>query len=104
MSNKNKIVIVLSEAFLTQQQATFNRQRRYSLAEINDNPRAERAGFNFGVEIAETILQDRSNDGAAFAQVPYEPGNAAGDYREFTERGQVAALLPEWGRVYTLCY
>ena len=89
----------LSQGFLTQQQATFNRQRRRSLAEISDRPRDERAGFNFGVEVAETILQDRSNDGAAFAQVPYTPGNAAGDYREFTERGQVAALLPEWGRV-----
>lgn len=89
----------LSQGFLTQQQATFNRQRRRSLAEIDDSPRDERAGFNFGVEVAETILQDRSNDGASIAQVPYTPDDAPGDYREFTERGQVAALLPEWGRV-----
>ena len=94
----------LSEAFLTQQQDTFNRQRKYSLAQIDGSSQAERTGFDFGVEIAETILQDRSNDGAAFAQVPYEPGNAAGDYREFVEErqnpdNQVTALLPEWGRV-----
>lgn len=52
----------------------------------------------------DSFLQDRSNDGAAFAQVPYEPSNAAGDYREFVEErqnpdNQVSALLPEWGRV-----
>ena len=105
----------LSEAFLAQQQATFNRQRRLSLAEIKDILRDERAGFNFGVEVAETILTERSNDGVAFAQEEYIPGTAAGDYKEIkepnpteplpemglTENGLVktTALLPEWDRV-----
>ena len=104
----------LSEEFLAQQQATFDNQRDRSLAEISDAPAAEQAGFDFGVEVAQAILQERSNDGAKFAQVPYEPGTAPGDYKEKVEPNPTAplpenldesglkkttALLPEWGRV-----
>ena len=104
---------ILSELF-PEQQATFEAQRDRSLAEISDDPTAEDAGFNFGVEVAQAILQGRSNDGASFAQVPYTPGTAAGDYKEIrepdptkplpenlTENGleKVTALLPNWGRV-----
>ena len=104
---------VLSELF-PEQQATFDAQRDRSLAEISDDPTAEDAGFNFGVEVADRILAERSNDGASFAQVPYTPGTAAGDYKEIREPDptkplpenldengleKVTALLPEWGRV-----
>ena len=104
----------LSEEFLTQQQTTFDLQRDISLEEISDDPAAEDAGFNFGAEIAQIIIEERSNDGAAFAQVPYEPGTAAGDYQEIREPApteplpenldenglvETTALLPEWGRV-----
>ena len=104
----------LSQEFLAQQQATFNQQSDRSLAEISDDPTAEEAGFDFGVEVAQAILQGRSNDGASFAQVPYTPGTAAGDYKEIREPDptkplpenldengleKVTALLPNWGRV-----
>ena len=104
---------VLSELF-PEQQATFDAQRDRSLAEINEESTAEQAGFDFGIEVAEAILQARSNDGTAFAQVKYTPGTAAGDYKEIkepnpteplpdnlTEDGlvQTTALLPRWNRV-----
>ena len=104
----------LSQEFIAQQQATFDLQSDRSLAEIGDDATAEDAGFNFGVEIAQTILTERSDDGASFAQVPYEPGTATGDYKEIkepnptnplpnnlTENGLVetVALLPRWNRV-----
>ena len=104
---------VLSELF-PEQQATFDAQRDRSLAEISDDPTAEEIGFDFGLEVAEAILTERSNDGTSFAQVPYTPGTAAGDYKEIrepdptkplpenlTENGleKVTALLPNWGRV-----
>ena len=89
---------VLSELF-PEQEATFAEQRDRSLAEISDD-----AGFDFGVEVAEAILTERSDDRTAQAQVSFEPGTAAGDYQEYVEErqepdNQVAALLPEWDRV-----
>ena len=89
---------VLPEGFLIEQQTAFDLQRDRSLTEISDDPAAEDAGFNFGVDIANTILQNRSDDGTEDAQVPYE-GDARGIYREFSERGQVTALLPDFGQV-----
>ena len=94
---------VLSELF-PEQQATFDAQRDRSLTEISDDPGAEQASFDFGVGVAQAILAERSNDGTNQAQVPYTPGTAPGDYREFVEErqdpdNQVAALLPNWGNV-----
>ena len=104
---------VLSELF-PEQQATLDAQRDRSLTEISDDSAAEDAGFDFGVEVAQAILTERSNDGASFAQVPYTPGTETGDYKEIrepnpteplpnnlTENGlePVPALLPNWGRV-----
>lgn len=92
----------LTPGFLAQQQEAFDLQRDRSLAEISDAPAAE-AGFDFGVEVAQTILQAHSDDGADRAQVPYQE-NARGLYREFVEDRQdpdnrVTALLPDWGEV-----
>ena len=104
----------LSAEFLAEQQATFDAQRDRSLAEISDAPAAKQAGFDFGVKVAEAILQARSNNGAASAQNEYTPGDAPGDYKEIrepdptrllpgnlTEEGlvEVTALLPDWGLV-----
>ena len=89
---------VLSTLF-PEQQATFDAQRDRSLEEIQDDPAAEDAGFDFGTEVAQNIIAERSNDGAAQAQVPYEPGTAPGDYQETREDGPVVALLPNWGFV-----
>ena len=82
-----------------EQQATFDAQLARSLEEIQDDPAAEDAGFDFGTEVAQNIIAERSNDGAAQAQVPYEPGTAPGDYQETREDGPVVALLPNWGFV-----
>lgn len=89
----------VSSTLFPEQQATFDAQRDRSLAEIDDAPAAEQAGFDFGAEVAQAILAERNNDGASQAQVPYTPGTAAGDYQEVREDGPVTALLPNWGRV-----
>ena len=104
---------VLSRLF-PEQEAIFAEQRERSLADISDNNAAKKAGFNFGVDVAEAILDERNYDGASFAQAPYKPGTAAGDYKEIkepnpveplpdnlTEEGLVetTALLPYWGRI-----
>ena len=113
----------LSEEFLAQQQETFDLQRDLSLAEISDTSAGEDAGFNFGAEIAEIILEERSNDGASIAQKEYIPGTAVGENRKIapgeykeikepnpteplpnnlTEEGleETTALLPDWDRVF----
>ena len=89
---------VLSTLF-PEQQATFEAQRVRSLEEIQVDPDAEDPDFNFGVDIARDLIEERSNDGSSQAQVPYEPGTAPGDYQETRETGEVAALLPNWGFV-----
>lgn len=104
----------LSQEFLAQQQVTFDNQLSLSLDSIKDDPAAEQAGLDFGTQVGLAILEERSNDGASFADVDYEPGTLAGDYKEIkepdptqplpdglTENGLVGteALLPNWGRV-----
>ena len=94
---------VLSELF-PKQEATFAEQRDRSLTEINDDPAAEEAGFDFGVEVAEAILTERGDDRATEAQVSYEPDAEPGNYQEYVEsrqspNNQAVALLPEWDRV-----
>ena len=102
------------EKFLVQQQDTFDQQRARSLAEIGDDPAAEQ----FGEQVGRAILDQRSNDGAFFAQQPYTPGTDPGDYKEIREPNptesledllledlnedglvEITALLPEWDRV-----
>ena len=104
---------VLSELF-PEQEATFAEQRDRSLAEISDDSIAEQAGFDFGVGVAEAILQERNDDGASMAQDEYSPETTAGAYKEIREPNptlplpngldenglvEVTALLPEWGLV-----
>jgi hypothetical protein len=89
---------VLTELF-PEQKATFIAQRNHSLAEINDDPIAETAGFNFGRQVAAQILEERSNDGSDIAQVPYTPGTGPGDYPEANENGPVNAVFANWGKV-----
>ncbi|WP_319420267.1 vanadium-dependent haloperoxidase [Pleurocapsa sp. FMAR1] len=101
-------------ALFPEQKAVFDAQYDLSLSEISDDPAAKDAGFDFGEEVAKAILAERSNDGASFAQVPYTPGTAAGDYKEIREPDptqslpgnldenglvETTALLPNWGRV-----
>ena len=103
---------VVSELFSDDQQETFDRQRERSLADISDESSAIDAGFDFGVEVGEAILEQRSNDFAANAQRPYEPGTDPGDYQEKVEPRpdtppeeldggleETTALLPDWGMV-----
>ena len=105
---------VVSELFSEpEQQETFDRQRERSLADINDESSTIDAGFDFGVEVGEAILEQRSNDFAANAQRPYDSGTDPGDYQEkveprpdtppeeLDENGleETTALLPDWGMV-----
>ncbi|BAZ20134.1 putative phosphoesterase [Kalymmatonema gypsitolerans NIES-4073] len=81
----------------------FDRQLTRSLDEITDDPAAEQAGFNFGVEVANRILQERQNDGALEAALTdgvFTPGRGLGEWRP-TPPDFVPALLPDWGNVAT---
>lgn len=81
----------------------FDRQRDRSLEEITDDPADEQAGFDFGVKVANEILELRKNDGAIEAgrtDGEFVPGRGLGDWRP-TPPDFVPALLPEWGNVKT---
>lgn len=79
-----------------EQAETFELQRQESLAEINDSESAESLGFDFGVTVANNILEQRANDGTAEAQIPLDKTN----YYENTEAGaQANTLLAGFGDV-----
>lgn len=89
------------------QKPTFDEQRNRSLNQITDDPAAEEAGFNFGVEVANQILAARRNDNSAQAgNVSYRPGNDPGDFQLIAPDFQPQptqpnpnAVLPGWGLV-----
>jgi PAP2 superfamily/CARDB len=81
------------------QTSTFDLQVAQSLAEIEDTPRAESLGFNFGMAVGEEVLATRAGDGSDVAQVAYTPGLNPGDYNETNEKGTVSAFLPKFGDV-----
>lgn len=87
------------------QKAAFDAQRNRSLAEIEDSTTAERTGFNLGVRVANQILAERRNDGAAGANnVPYAVSPTTGVWRPTPTRSETVpsrapALLPGWGNV-----
>jgi hypothetical protein len=82
-----------------QQTSTFDLQVAQSLAEIEDNPRAESLGFNFGMAVGEEVLATRAGDGSDVAQRPYTPGPKPGEYNETNEKGIVKAALANFGDV-----
>lgn len=96
----------LSELY-EDQRPILTEQRDRSLNEITDDPAAEKAGFDFGVQVAEQILAERANDGSATAQGPYTPGTGIGDWQPTFTDGETTnnstnmapALLPQWGLV-----
>jgi CARDB/PAP2 superfamily len=81
------------------QTSTFDLQVAQSLAEIEDHPRAESLGFNFGLAVGEEVLATRAGDGSDVAQVPYTPDFKPGNYNETNEKGTVKAMLANFGDV-----
>jgi PAP2 superfamily len=81
------------------QTSTFDLQVAQSLAEIEDNPRTESLGFNFGLTVGEEVLATRAGDGSDVVQVAYTPGSNPGDYNETNEKGTVKAMLANFGDV-----
>jgi PAP2 superfamily len=81
------------------QTSTFDLQVAQSLAEIEDTPRAESLGFNFGMAVGEEVLATRAGDGSDVVQVAYTPGSNPGDYNETNEKGTVKAMLANFGDV-----
>lgn len=86
----------------------FEAQRQRSLNEIKDDPVAEQIGFNFGVEVANEILEARLADGSDQAQTPYTEGVAPGSFRRIPAELQPNPenvrppndpLAPGWRRV-----
>lgn len=71
---------VLSELY-PEQQAAFNAQRDRSLAEINDDQAAEDAGFDFGVEVANQIIEFRETDSAVGPNIEFEADNKPGAWQ-----------------------
>ena len=113
-NNASKEAAVVGAAYQTsknlfpEQEAEFNRQRKRSLNEIKDSKTAEKNGFDFGVKVANQILDLRENDGADKAQTAYTPGNNPGDWQFTFKDGETTdgvkeiideALLPDWGLV-----
>jgi hypothetical protein len=82
-----------------EQTSTFDLQVAESLAEIEDNPRAESLGFNFGTAVGSGVLATRAGDGSDVAQRPYTPGSKPGKYNETNEKGIVKAALANFGDV-----
>lgn len=86
----------------------FEAQRQRSLNEIKDDPVAEQIGFNFGVQVANEILEARLADGSDQAQTPYTEGVAPGSFRRIPAELQPNPenvrppndpLTPGWRRV-----
>ncbi len=80
---------------LPSQRAFFEAQRDRSLAEINDTPASEGAGFAFGVSIANQILASRTNDGSGNTALYTAP---TGNY-VWQPGADGFALHPYWGQV-----
>jgi CARDB len=79
---------------------TFDEQQKYSLEEIQEDPSAEKLGFDYGKLIGDRIIADRAKDLSNKAQTNYTPGNNPGDYPETNDIGiSVSALFPDWGKV-----
>jgi hypothetical protein len=98
---------VLSELY-PEYQELLDEQRVRSLDGINDSEAAETSGYEFGLSVAQQILDLRANDGVAEAQVNYEPGSEPGDYQETVRidpaTGELVgdvSLLPNFGDVDT---
>jgi membrane-associated phospholipid phosphatase len=95
------------KSLFPQQTATFDAQRSRALAEIQATASAEKAGFDFGVDVAKQIVNLRSQDGSDKAQAPYTPGNNPGDWQPTPSDGETTnndtnlkpAALPKWGLV-----
>lgn len=87
--------------------AAYDAQRNRSLMEIQDSATAKNAGFGIGERIANQIVNERSNDGAASAGGPFTVPPTPGIWRPTPTIGDTAgpnsngapALLPGWGRV-----
>ncbi|MEL6458100.1 MAG: CARDB domain-containing protein [Cyanobacteria bacterium J06621_15] len=71
---------VLSELY-PEQQAVFNAQRDRSLEEIDDEQTAEDAGFDFGVNVAEQIIEFRKNDSAVPPSTEFEADDKPGAWK-----------------------
>lgn len=96
---------VLSELF-PEYQELLDTQRDRSLAEITSTPTSEASGYQFGLSVAQQILELRANDGVNEAQVPYTPSTAPGSFQEAInidpETGALSgssSLLPDFGNV-----
>jgi hypothetical protein len=98
---------VLSELF-PKYHKVLDTQLSRSLGELKGPIPFTTQGFNFGVSVANKLLDLRADDGSAEAQVPYEAGNPLrpGEYTErvgidaFTgELSGNSSLHPRWGEV-----
>lgn len=93
------------KSLFPKQAATFDAQRDRSLNDvIKDDPGAEKAGFDFGVDIANRILAARKTDGVDQAQTAYTPSNTPGSFQPIPADQQPTPpspdpSLPEFRRV-----
>jgi hypothetical protein len=81
---------------LPRQAGLLSQALTYSLAEIQDLPGAEARGLRFGNEVADKILQLRSQDGSD-NNAPYVP--PSGDYVWRPDAPRFTAVGPNWGQV-----
>ncbi|MEM7592498.1 MAG: CARDB domain-containing protein [Cyanobacteria bacterium P01_A01_bin.83] len=73
--------ILSSEEVYSEQTPDFIEQRERSLAEIDADDSAKSTGFEFGIEVAEELLELRDSDFAVPPSEVFEPTNQPGAWR-----------------------
>ena len=87
--------ILSSEEVYSQQTSDFAEQRDRSLAEIDASDTEKTAGFEFGVEVAEELIELRDSDFTTAQSEVFEPTNQPGAWRPIiTVDGEVINQTP----------
>ena len=73
--------ILSSEEVYSEQTSDFDEQRERSLAEIDASDNEKTAGFEFGVEVANELLELRNSDFTTPPSEIFEPSNRPGAWR-----------------------
>ncbi|MEB3278067.1 MAG: CARDB domain-containing protein [Lyngbya sp.] len=81
------------------QQADFAAQRDRSLAEINDSPEAEQAGFDFGVGVANQLIDLRDSDFATPPSPVFQPSDDPGTWRPIIDGQPQTPVGPQFESV-----
>lgn len=91
--------ILSSEEVYSEQTLDFIDQRERSLAEINASESEKTTGFEFGVEVAQELLNLRDSDFAVPAGKVFEPTNKPGTWRPIIDGEPQTPIGPQFESV-----